>query len=401
MKGLRPRIGLAVAGVVALAFLYYGNRAEPVVAYRIETEPVSQVLRATGKVLAGKKVTIRSEVTGQIKQVGVAEGDRVESGQSLTQINDSDVQYRYQQAKAQLAAILARARYSAETLVPLARENLQQIADSTAQQQQLCEHNAILFGEGAISQQELDQGQDRLRALQSQYRVAELNLQAQVEGGGQNSEMTALVEQARISLNQAENEVRKYRIAAPFAGIITELDLTIGQSIRTGDAVATLVDEGSYYLALDVDEKYLGLLAPGQAATIWIDAYPNREFSGQVAWIGPRVEPETGTVRIRVDSDSARSYLRQDMTVQTEIKVREQSEALILDASALVGRNPFRVLTLEEGKAVVREFSGESMDNSQVLVNQGLAPGTVILDPAAAVRAGDPVPAVKLQSEGF
>lgn len=384
------RITAGLVGIVllgALALFFTGNR-EVVDAYAMEEEPYRQTVRATGRVASSRVLDVRTEVTGMLETLDVEEGDLVSEGALLAVVDDGDLQIRLSQARAQLRSAQARLQSLGETQAPISRESLEQLSLRRESQLREVQRQESLYEEGAVPLTSLERARQELDILESQLAAARTTLQAQSSGGSQTREAAAGVEQARSQVLALENELNKHRIYAPVSGRITRTFLGAGEWTQTGAGLLTLVSEDAFFVEVDLDERLIGLIKPGQPADVWPDAFPSQTVAGVVDRIGREVDTATGTVTVRIAISEGSVDLIRDLTVQVEIEVRRLSDALLIPARFLAAQSPQRVLVLENGQVRERTVTGEVVDVSRILVLDGLSAGERLLDPQAGLTPG-------------
>ena len=216
---------------------------------------------ASGKIQPKKKVDISADITGRITRIAVREGDLVQKGQFLLQIDATIYESNMQRAKA--------ARSSAEAGAVQARANRDQAQRSLLRTKELREQNPNL-----ISQEQLEQAQ-------TAYDVAEANFTAAQH----------MVEQSRAGFQEARDQLAKTRLTAPMPGRVTRLAVEEGEvavpgtfSRETG-LLLTISDLTVIQTTVNVDETDVVRLHIGDSVEVTIDAFPDTTFEGRVTKI--------------------------------------------------------------------------------------------------------------------
>ena len=231
----------------------------------VEAAALSQAdeyIETSGTVKAGKVSTIASRMMGTLTSIKVGEGDRVQAGQALATVDDSDV---VQKVKAAEKAVEAA-------------EQQKSLADITYQRYK------GLHDDKALTGQELDQ-------VATQKKVAD------TEYG-----------RARAMLREAEVYQGFTRIMAPFSGVIVEKKAEPGSMAVPGMPLFVLEDTSGYRIEANLDEKHAGMVKKGMQAMITIDSL-NRVLSGTVSDIIPSIDPLTRTflVKIAISAEGMRN----------------------------------------------------------------------------------------------
>jgi HlyD family secretion protein len=126
-----------------------------------------------------------------------------------------------------------------------------------------------------------------------------------------------------------------------------------GDAVVVGSRLLLLSRVGATRLVIEPDERNLALLKVGQRATASAEAFADERFAAELQYIAPSVDPQRGTVEVRLAVPKPPAYLRPHMTVSVEIEVGRQDQASLLPRSAvrdLAGKEPF-VLAVVDGRA--------------------------------------------------
>lgn len=248
---------LGVVGRMA-GFLGGGSEGEPVEVAEAQRRDITQVVTAFGRAQPEVEVTISPDVSGEIIELPVREGDQVQQGDLLARIKpDSYVAQREQRA-----ANLKQMRAALEQR----RADLLQAEREYDRAQQLHEREVI-------PQSELDNAR-------TQYEVAQANFQA----------AQYQVESAAAQLEEAEKQLAQTSIYAPMNGTVSKLDVeagerVVGTSQMAGTEMMRIARLDQMELEVDVNENDVVNVALNDTASIEVDAYPDRSFRGAVTEI--------------------------------------------------------------------------------------------------------------------
>jgi HlyD family secretion protein len=225
----------------------------------------------------------------------------------------------------------------------------------------------------AMAQAQVDQAQAQLEKLQNGPTATDLAL-------AQNQ-----VDQARLRLEKAS-------LTAPVDGIVTEVNIKVGERPGTG-AVILLADLSALHIDLPVDEIDLPLVQVGQVATITLDALPKEPLAGQVTAIAPAPMPMTGNVtdyEVTVTLSGPYPKAKVGMTADVGIETSRRANVLIIPAHLVqVDKTSGKTYVNKlDGKQVVRvEITLGLRSGSNIEVVSGLAAGDKVLTPLAAEQA--------------
>ena len=320
----------AIAGVVVIAAVavavfglpeFRGLRsAEPVAAKAPETDslpPPQQsmarkdvgALAASGYVVARRKATVAAEITGKVLEVLIEEGITVTEGQVVARL-DSVL------AESDLA--LARSRVeAAEAAIGAISADLQDATRIHSRVQTLAQKN---FATDA----DLTKAHARLGVLTAQLRQSQ-----------------SVRDTARLDAERTASVLEKYRIRAPFSGVVIDRSaqpgemispMSVGGFTRTG--ICTIVDMDSIEIEVDVNEAFIGRVVAGGQVSAVLDAYPDWPIPASVIAIVPTANREKATVKVRIRFERKDPRILPDMAVKVTFMREANAGALPSNATA-------------------------------------------------------------------
>ena len=334
------------------------------------------VLNASGYVVARRRATISSKITGKVVEVDVEEGKSVAQGQVLARLDDST-------PRASLALAQAQAEAARHTL----REN-----EVRLDQARLNERRAAqLLKERIVSQSQLDDAkaeadsiEARIGALREQIRVAERQIEVQ------------------------QTDLDNYVIRAPFSGVAISKDAQPGEMVspvsagggftRTG--ISTIVDMHSLEIEVDVNESYISRVSAGQDVDAVLDAYPDWHIPARVITLVPTADRQKATVLVRLAFKELDPRILPDMAIKvTFLREGDATATASAQPTALVPRPAIKTIGPDNYAFVLRGDAVErravrlgGTDGDRVEVLAGLQSGDrVVLSPPAALADGSRV----------
>ncbi len=306
--------------------------AVPVEVARAERRPIAASYAGTAPLEAQAEAQVVAKTSGIALQVLADVGDRVRAGQPLVRIDRDRAALQAAQAEAQLRKLEANYRRATQ----LAAQQL-------------------------VSANDLDQLKFDLENARAAYRLATL-------------------------------ELSYGTVTAPIAGVVASRSIKPGNLVQINTPIMTIVDTSRLQATLNVPERELEVLRPGQAVQLQVDALPGRSFAGRIERVAPVVDAGSGTFRVVVGVDGE-GELQPGMFGRIRIEYDRRADALVIPRSALLddGGTP-AVYVVEGGKARRVELQTGYIDGPWVEVRRGLAPGAqVVVAGKSALRDGSPV----------
>jgi RND family efflux transporter MFP subunit len=267
---------------------------------RVETVKAStqeDVYEAVATVRSKTTSVLSSRIMGTIVAIHVKEGDRVQPGQLLVEIDNRDAAAQLKKAQAGLREAeemlqeterMIQANESAKA----AAEAEQSLATSTFNRYR------VLLERKSVSQQEFDEAQARYRSKTAEVeRVGEIlrSMQARRE------QVLARIDQAKAEISQAQIFVSYGRIQSPLRGIVTQKRAEVGVLAAPGTPLLTLEDDARYRLEAAVEESKLGKIRRGDSVRVSIDALGDQEWTGRVGEIQPTADPASRSSLVKID----------------------------------------------------------------------------------------------------
>lgn len=375
---------IVIAVVLAIVILaggawayvtYLAPQPEPDIAEEPEEE-VTRVVSATGVVVPFRWATLSFEIPGRVREVLVEEGDEVQEGQLLVQLDNSNLEDVVAQAEAALAtaqATLAQVEAGpragelavAQAGLAAAEAQLARLRAGASQEEITAARGALATATFALQQAQaaydevswVDNIMEMPQALALQqatagHEIARANYEALVSGpsaeeiaaaqaevdraraslellrAGARPEDVAVAEaqvaQAEVALSQARSAVENASLRASFAGTVGILRVREGEMISPGTPVVTLGDVGEFKVeTTDLNEIDIHLVKVGQEVELTFDALPERSIRGVVTRIGPMASLEQGGTNytVTIELEEQDPGLRWGMTAFVDIVV--------------------------------------------------------------------------------
>lgn len=211
--------------------------------------------------------------------------------------------------------------------------------------------------------------------------------------------------EATFKANDARVAAAKARLAdtiirAPFDGRVGLRRVSVGSLVNPGTVITTLDDTSSIKLDFTVPEAYVAAVAPGLAVDATSPAYSGKDFSGKVASVDSRVDPNTRSVTVRAILPNRAGLLKPGMFLTVRLSRGASDLLLVPEESLLPEQGNVYVFVVKDGRAARRLVHTGQRRVGSVQVTEGLAPGEVVvtegtqkLRDGAAVQVAAPAPA--------
>ncbi len=414
---------IIIAAVVLLAalaaFMFRGedDRIE-VIIEEVEQRDIYETVRATGRIFPEAEVKISSDVSGEIVDLFVREGDSVRAGQVLININPDA--YASSVERGQAALNSAKSQYAmSQSQIEGSKAQIEQIKAQLSLAQKNHDRNNTLYTDGVISRVEFDQTESALETAKANLLAAESNLQS-AQQGAQGSSFN--VQSAEATLKELRTSLSRTTIKAPVDGVISKLSVRKGERVvgtmqMAGTEIMRIANLDAIQVKVDVSENDILSVSLSDTVDIEVDAYLDETFKGQVSHIsnsasniqGSMLSNSTGQVtnfevEVRMDprsyqhlsGKSDRHPFRPGMSASVDIYTDVAADVVSLPIGAVGARLQDKndpkskydeVVFLMKGDTVIQQkIKTGIQDDEYIHIVDGLAVGQeVVTGPYSAV----------------
>ncbi len=317
---------------------------------KVQAEPFAVTIPVTGTLASTSRVDVKAETIGRVARFDKEEGDAVSAGETVVWLDEEDRRLALCQA---------------ETAVAVSEAAIEKTR--VMQAHYIAEHERArhLLQSGGITDKDLKSAEVAERDARAQALLTEAQLA-----------------QARAALEVARKRLRDCQIHAPVSGRIQTKFVRKGAYVEAPTALFTLVDNRRLELESPVASAGLGPIRAGQKVTFAVNSYPGETFEGRVVEVGPAVDPQTRSAKVRVQVDNSGSRLKAGLFAQGEILTGVDTQAIVIPASALYREDSTKasyVFVVEQDKAARRAVRTGRQRNQHVEITQGLKPGDTLI----------------------
>jgi len=262
--------------------------ATPVVGSEVTRDTLWITVTADGRAAAIREARVTAQVEGQITDLNVRENSGVSGGGAMIQIDSA--RYALGVRRAQADLLRTEAEYRTLTV----------------------------FDEQTVPDPEVRATRDRM---------------ARARSG---------LDQAEVALAEAELDLERSRVKAPFGGRVADLEVVVGQYARVGDELLTIVALDPIKVEANVLEKDLGLLSEGRRGEVVFTALPDEVFDARIHTINPIVDPETGAARVTLRVSNPQGRIRPGMYARVRLESEAFPDRILVPRSAILERGEGR-----------------------------------------------------------
>lgn len=368
MRRLILLVALAVAVSVAIILYFYVGSDGNQPSFRltqVERGPIISTVSSTGTVTPVTTVQVGSQLSGQIRELYVDFNSRVQEGQIIARIDPENFESRVRQADAELAvaranvaiqkAAVERSRAelkNSHSALDAARAQTNKAGVAVADTKRDLSRKRALYKKAVISESHVDDALAAYDQARAQFSASKAQEQAQASivlsrkaqlkmSQAQVEHALAQVKQREAALHNSKIDLEHTVIRSPLDGVVIKRSVDIGQTVAASLQAPTLFtiaqDLRNMQVDTNVDEADIGRIQVGQQATFTVDAFPGREFAGQVEQIrkAPQTIQNVVTYNVVVSAENKDQHLLPGMTANVQLVIDERKAVLKVSNAAL------------------------------------------------------------------
>ncbi len=400
-------VGLLASGIIKAP----GNRSRTDTTAKLETVNAARgtfrvSVTGPGTLEALQSLDIKPQVNGTVLTLP-KEGQRVIKGELVAKLDPTTLQRTLENAQISLKKANAQ----------LESQRISQSSNRANQQQQISASQATysnaqievanaqtalnnarkLFAAGGNSNLDVQTAQSNFEKAQTNLESARIALSTNknalgLKAGSDSQDLSNLqlaVEQAQISLRNAQSDLANTKIYAPMNGVISSVSAQVGSSANSGTALFTMLDDSSVNLPVQVDETEIAKVKLGQSAELSLDAIPDQKFQGKVTKISPqaKISQNIAVFYVTVTVSNTDLQLRPGMTAEAEVISLEVENALTLPKRAIQTVRTRSYVTVIDPKTKVQDtvrVKTGADDGTNIVIESGLEPQQTVVLPTRA-----------------
>lgn len=380
-KKIRKYALYAVGVLLLFAFIgkkagWFGSKgATEVTVEKASIKKIVELVSASGKVQPEKEVKISPDVSGEIVELYVIEGQQIKKGDLLCKIRPDLYETAVNRVNAALNT--SRANYANS------KARLLQVQANFTNIEATYKRNQKLFDQGAISQQDFDQSKAAFESAKADIEAAEENVNA----------AKYTVNSSEASLKEANDNLSRTAIYAPVNGTISKLNVELGERVvgtsqMAGTEIMRIANLNEMEVSVDVNENDIVKVGMNDTAEIEVDAYIDRKFKGVVTEIansanttGISADQVTNfTVKIRILRESYEDLIknkpsnfspfRPGMSATVDVRTNTVSGVVAVPIQAVTTRED--TVSMAKGKEVKKDERKRDDDGEEIVTDEDM-----------------------------
>lgn len=379
-------------------------------AVRAQTSPVAlgslvATVATAGNVAAVRSASLTFDISGHVNKVNVQIGDAVKAGQVLMELDSSDLQYSLRNTQAQLAS--AQANFDAakqkndqnpqQLLVTKAALDKAIAALQTAQ----ANYNAVAWRNDVLSSQQAA----ALASATADYQSALGNFKitsATINDSALKTAASSLT-QAQVAVDQAQNNIAKAKLVAPFDGVVAAVNYNVGDTVGGGGgstsssgisvsasgAGVVLADPSALQVKVTLSEVDVAKIKVGQRSQMTLDAVPGGTFTATVSAIGPVPTITSGVVNYPVFLTIVKPdpAIKPGMTANLNIEVDRRDNVMLIPTRAVRTQGNQKLVSVQyQGQTIQTPVVTGLSNDTQIEVVSGLKVGDEVVVQGTTTR---------------
>jgi multidrug efflux pump subunit AcrA (membrane-fusion protein) len=350
------------------------ERAYNVQVRAAEKRPLRPFVEAIGTLNPYDEVTVSTEVDGILTDLKVDEGTTVSKDMLLALIDDADYNLEVKRAegvlegaKSRLEQLLAGARPQE---IQLAKAEMNQTLADMEKRKADMERAKKLVQDNYISAQEWDAARTAYEVSVATHQKAKENYALVVEGPRKEeiAQARAQADQAQAALSLSRQKLAKTKIFSPLSGIVRLRKVSKGEFVKNGTALFIIIQSNPIKLRFTLKERDVGKVKVGQEAAVRVEAFPEREFRGEVRTIYPSLEEKTRSLLVEALVANPEGSLKPGFFAKVSLYTGSPQERVVIPITAfLYEESKVKIFVEEGGRARLKEVKlggkyGEMME---------------------------------------
>lgn len=298
---------------------------------------LDRTLSYNGVLSPANTVHLASMIPGEVFEVPVKVGDQVTKNDLIYVLDKENVERGARNAKLSLEA---------------AEHQVRSMEDQNALAVKSFERMKALYENpngAAISQAQYEQAE--LQASKAGVEAAKVQLS-----------------QAKIAVEQSLDQVSDADLKSPISGVVSALNIEVGQTIGQGQHIADVINMDEVYVDIQVAENVIGSLVEGDVIEGRVPAVSSELISGTIDWVSPAADLKTRLFPVRVVFDNADHEIKPGMFVDIKLNISEASDSIVIPSTAILDRTDGKIVYVSNSGVAEERYIEAGFDNGEYTV---------------------------------
>lgn len=347
----------------------------PVKVSEVERGELVIKLRSPGEAVTDRMVVVKTEISGKVSAFHVKEGQSVQKGELLVELDNRAFQLEVEKAEASRLKILSELLLENQFAEKNSSENASYYKTFEAEKK-IYDRVYQRYQQGLVSEEEFE----------SAFKKFEMEM---IESGQKKEDIMAATKgltQQEINVKKARLNLEKTRITAPFSGIITDIKVLEQQQVSASFELFTIVNTDRVSVHARVLESEIRNMQIGRKVDLFFSAFPDEVIKGKVKVVSPIVNSDDKTCKVIISIEQSGAAIKPGMHAEVEIEANIFQDRLLVPQEAIVVRSGRKmVFVVEEGIARRRfietgqenDFFAEVLDSIEA--DSGVKEGEVVI----------------------
>jgi RND family efflux transporter MFP subunit len=333
-------------------------------------QPMIRFISVSGTLTAEEEAEVAAETAGRVIATPVERGTRVAASQDLVRIAAAEATAQAQEAEANAAQIEARLGMGGGAAFEI--ERVPEVANAHAaadQAQADFDRVRMLMDRKLVSQSEFEQRRTQADAARRQYDVA--------RNGAEQQYQSLLAARARVTI--ARKALADTAVHAPFAGVVAERFVSVGDYVTRGTKVAVVMRTNPLRVELTVPEQYISALVVGRPVTFQVDSYPGETFTGRIRYVSPALTVDSRSLVVEAVVANETGRLKPGFFATARIEEPSGAPGVAVPAAAVrTTGGTARVFIVAGDHVEERIVTVGVAVKDAVEISSGLKPGDIV-----------------------
>lgn len=378
------------------------NSGLPVKVQAVSKGSISRWIITSGILEGWDDITITSEVGGTLEKIHIDEGQAVNKGELILELEHASLKYQLESAEAGLITAEQRLKTIENGVRPEEMAQINAQLESAEINYRNAETNfdrmQELFAEGVISKAELDGAESKLAGAKAGYETALKSKELADKGAREEDResVKASVKNAKAQRDLLRNQYNKAFFRSPIDGVVAFIYVDKNEMVGPGTPLINVVSLDKLKLPITLNALEAADIGVDDKVEIVSEAFPDKNFTGHVAKVDIKADMRSGTFGAEIEVPSSDSRLMPGMTATAKLKFGKRDNIIVIPLDAIVNRGLSKFVFVADGnRASIQEVFIGVISENKVEITGGLETGKkLIIEGQKNLKDGDTIAVV-------